>query len=325
MIINTIAGVGLLFFVMLLAVVGGYFGYQYLQVKVQKSKVARDNKAACRKIRQELARRRRIDYFWKETRTFKRITLSLIVLTILGFLTGSIYGIISSIIIMVMLGYFIYFAYRNYQTFEARAKERLTAFETSVRQSVQSELASSEMRSSRIVAEGYEHVKDPEIFEFPTKVTKIPFPLMEKDPKKYTVIATRKLEFLILDDEYFSVCKNASTFNLLNPALDEPAKKCVEKKGTAGECDEFYYSQVQNVQYDTAKECIRIIFYGDQDLIEFPCKKTAANRKPAMKALKDHLRLTERQRLQKVQEYKHYEEIIERHIQPEPEELPDRE
>jgi hypothetical protein len=89
-------------------------------------------------------------------------------------------------------------------------------------------------------------------------------------------------------------------------------KQCAEISGKAGECHEHYYSQMRNVEYDNAKECIRIIYYDERDDVEFPCKKLAPNRKPAMKALQEKLRLTERQRLHKIDEHEKFEKIQER-------------
>ncbi len=66
---------------------------------------------------------------------------------------------------------------------------------------------------------------------------------------KKPVIKSRKLEFLILSREYFSICKGATSFNLLEPKRAPIAKKCIILKN-AGECNEYYYSQMQNVEYD---------------------------------------------------------------------------
>ncbi len=42
---------------------------------------------------------------------------------------------------------------------------------------------------------------------------------------KKPVIKSRKLEFLILSREYFSICKGATPFNLLEPKRAPIAKK----------------------------------------------------------------------------------------------------
>jgi len=74
---------------------------------------------------------------------------------------------------------------------------------------------------------------------------------------------------------------------------------------------------MQNVQYDTTNACIRIIYNADSghEDVTFPCKKPVA--KAPLKALKEKLRLTERQKLQKVQEHKSYEDIKDKRVQVE--------
>jgi len=160
----------------------------------------------------------------------------------------------------------------------------------------------------RFAANDPEFHTKPQIFTFATGVKKFKFPPLEDNPKKQPVVSQQKLEFLILSREYFSICKGATPFDLLNPKRGPVPKKCVELQ-LAGECHEYYYSQMQNVQYDGKKECIRIIYNNGHPDVEFPCKKIAPNRKKAMKALKEKLRLTERQKLKKVEEHRHYEEL----------------
>jgi len=120
-----------------------------------------------------------------------------------------------------------------------------------------------------------------------------------------------------LSREYFSICKNSSTFDLLNPKRANEKKKCAEVAGSSGECHEYYYSQMQNVQYDAKNECIRIIYSADSghEDVTFPCKKPSA--KAPLKALKEKLRLTERQKLQKILEHKNYEDIKDKRVKVE--------
>ncbi len=82
---------------------------------------------------------------------------------------------------------------------------------------------------------------EPQIFEFPVNIEKFDYPLFERNPMKKPVIKSRKLEFLILSREYFSICKGATPFNLLEPKRAPIAKKCIILKN-AGECNEYYYS-----------------------------------------------------------------------------------
>ncbi len=60
-------------------------------------------------------------------------------------------------------------------------------------------------------------------------------------------------------------------------------KKCIILKN-AGECNEYYYSQMQNVEYDG--EAIVIKYSAGIPDVKFKCKK--GTHKPAMKALKEN-------------------------------------
>ena len=64
---------------------------------------------------------------------------------------------------------------------------------------------------------------------------------------------------------------------------------------------------MRNVLYKD--DAIQIIFENGDDNVVFKCPKASPNRKPAMKALKEKLRITERQRMAKIQEQKWYEDL----------------
>ncbi|NPA61081.1 MAG: hypothetical protein GXO06_02215, partial [Epsilonproteobacteria bacterium] len=140
--------------------------------------------------------------------------------------------------------------------------------------------------------------------KFPVDIIKFDYPLFESSPAKKPVVKERKLEFLILSREYFSICKGATKFNLTEPKRGIADKGCPEIKG-AGEGKEHYYSQMQNVEYDGS--AIVIKYSGGLPDVKFKCKK--GTHKPAMKALKEKLRIIERQRLRKIEEHKYYEDI----------------
>jgi hypothetical protein len=203
---------------------------------------------------------------------------------------------------------FMIFARKSYKWFPVRANIKLTDFKKTIEDGIKKEISFEGDNIQRFAAKDPEFHTEPTIFTFPTNVKKFKFPPLEDNPKKQTVISHQKLEFLILSREYFSICKGATPFDLLNPKRGPVPKKCAELK-LSGECHEYYYSQMQNVQYDGKKECIRIIYNNGHLDVEFPCKKIAPGRKKAMKALKEKLRLTERQKLKKVEEHRHYEEL----------------
>ena len=193
---------------------------------------------------------------------------------------------------------FLFFSYQSYKKFPQKAKAELDKFEKTIMDAVKKEVSFDGDNIQIFSNEDEEFDTQPKIFAFPVEVTKIPFPPFQMMAKKQEIIATRKHEFLVLSREYFSIGKNASKFNLLKPV---PPK--------AGEFDEYYYSQMRNVKYDGAKECINIIYRDHEDDVSFPCKKKSKDLAPAMKALKEKLRLNERQRMRKIEEHRHYEEI----------------
>ena len=319
--IDTITGIGLILVTLSAMGVGVYFSYYFLNRNIQVKLGARSKKKTCNQANRAIAMRNMTDYFWKETRTFTWIVIFLTFFIALGFVTWTFWGLLSSILLMILAVFFGIFAYKSYNSFEAKAKARLTEFEDSVRKSIRAEISfnGDNIQSFSDKDEAFD--TEPKIFEFPTGISKIAFPPLEKNPKKHPIISTKKLEFLVLSREYFSICKGAGTFNLLAPKQGPLPKGCAELKGVGGECNEYYYSQMQNVQYDAKEECIRIIYNansGHAD-VTFACKKIAPNRKPAMKALKEKLRLTERQKLQKIQEHKSYEDIRDKRAKKEEE------
>jgi len=311
-----ISNLGLIIISFVLVALLGYALYYNLNKKIKARNVAKSKELDCAKTKAQIAHRNRTDYFWKEHMTFSWVTLLFILAILFGFATRTIFGIILSIILIVLFIYFLKFAINSYKTFTENAKKRIDDFEAQIRASINSEISFNGDNIQLFTNEDDEFDTDVKMFEFPTSIKKIPFPPLEKNAKNHKIISTRKLEFLVLSREYFSICKGTATFSLLDPKLDA---KCMEAKGTAGECNEYYYSQMQNVQYDNENECIRIIYNSDtgHEDVTFACKKAAPNRKPAMKALKEKLRLTERQKLHKIDEHKKYEELKERRKQHE--------
>jgi len=226
---------------------------------------------------------------------------------------SKIIGLTITIIFSIITFFFLRFSIKSYKEFQEKATQQLKDFETQIEEAVKGEICFDADNIQQFSSKDDAFYTEPDLFSFPSAVTKIPFPPYETRPMKQAIIATRKLEFLILSREYFSICKDAATFDLLNPKRAGPPKKCVELPRTAGECREYYYSQIRNVRYDEKDESIHIIYYHEEDEdIVFKCKKMAPNRKPAMKALKGKLRLTERQKLHKIDEHEKYEKILER-------------
>ena len=281
-----------------------------------KKKVTRKNRKECNSIKKAIRKQNRTDYFWSNHMRVAWIMLFLTFSMVFSFSlataikTWVLLTISIGIVFVVITFFFVRFAIRSYKAFPEKAKKALEKFEEEVNASLENEISFNGDNIQSFTDGDEKFDTKPQIFSFPANITNVPFPPYETAAPKQPIIATKKLEFLVLSREYFSICKNAATFNLLNPALGPDNKGCPKKKGVAGECHEHYYSQMRNVEYDNDKECIRILYYDERDDVEFKCKKPNAG--APMKALKEKLRLTERQRLRKIDEHEKYEEILNR-------------
>jgi len=264
-------------------------------------------KAKKAKLKQRTAKLNNFsDYFWSDKDRFIYISIFLVFFVFLGLVTESFAGIIFSLAMTLVSVLFLLFAYHSYQQFPKKAKAALNAFEATIRASVEKEVSFDGDNIQIFSNKDEAFDTTPEIFEFPVEVTKIPFPPFEVLPKNQEIIATRKYEFLVLSREYFSIGKGASKFDLLSP---NPPK--------AGEFHEYYYSQMRNVKYNAQTQCINIIYRDHEDDVSFPCKKLAGNLGPVMQALKEKLRLNERQKMRKIEEHKLYEDIKDKRKVPE--------
>ncbi len=302
---------------LILIAIGIFAVYLYFfKVTIDKKKTELSNRSACRRVKREHRRRLWTDYFWSDAKRFAWIMLFITFFIALGLAlayrtTGAlqIFNLIFSLFFFLLSLKFLHFAYKSYKAFPSIASAKLQEYEEQVEAAIKKEISFNGDNIQSFSDKDSAFDTEPTIFSFPIGISKVPFPPFEKNAKKQPIIATKKLEFLVLSREYFSICQKASTFNLLEPDRAGIPKKCAELPGRAGECHEHYYSQMRNVEYDATKECIRIIYYDERDDVELPCKKLAPNRVAAMKALKEKLRLTERQRLRKIDEHEKYEEI----------------
>ncbi|CAA6819201.1 MAG: Unknown protein [uncultured Sulfurovum sp.] len=288
------------------------FFYYVLMQKLNKKKVELKNNAACKKILKAHRWKLLTDYFWSNYMRFAWIMLFFTFFMSLGFALKLTWSIIFSLLLIIPIFYFLRFSIKSYKSFPSLAEKQLKKFEEEVKSAITNEISFKGDNIEVFSKKDDSFDTEPQLFSFPTGITKIAFPPFEQNAGKQPIISTRKLEFLVLSREYFSICQSAATFNLLSPERAGPPKHCAELPGRAGECHEHYYSQMRNVEYDDKKECIRIIYYDKRDDVEFPCKKAHPDRKAAMNALQEKLRLTERQRLQKIDEHEKYEEILKR-------------
>ena len=304
---NLNLSITLLLLLLLVLAIGGLLLLKYMfEPKYNARKTAMSNRTACRRANWAILIRNWTDYFWSDSMRAAWIMLFLVFLIALGFALANVWSLIFSLILTIVTVAFIIFATKSYKNFPTKAKERLQKFEEEVNAAIAKEISFEGDNIQSFSDKDDEFDTKPKVFSFPAIEKKITFPPLVA---KKTIVSEKKLDFLILSREYFSTCQGAGTFNLLEPKQAAEKKQCAEVKGSGGECNEYYYSQMQNVEYDGKEECIRIIYYGDIPDAIFKCKKAAPNRKPAMKALKEKLRLTERQRLRKIDEHEKYENI----------------
>ena len=297
----------LMLLLLLALVFGGFFLLKImLAPQYNNKKTTMSNSRACKKALQAHQKRLYIDYFWSDHMRAAWIMLFLVFSMALGFAINTIISLIFSLIFVIITIFFVLFAIRSYKQFPIIAKERLDKFEAQVKAAVDKEITFEGDNIQVFANKDEEFNTKPQVHSFPVGVKKIPFPPFEKLVPKQPIIAERKLEFLILSREYFSICKSAATFNLLNPARNDIKKQCSEKPGTSGECAEYYYSQMRNVLYDAKEKAIRIIYNHEQEDTLIPMKKKDPK---VMKAIKEKLRLTERQKLRKIDEHEKYEAI----------------
>jgi len=290
----------------------------YMKMKLETffdiKKATLTNAQECRKQKRKELFDNWYYFFWSNPFRFVWISIFVIFFIALGIAFGTFWWVLASVFFTLLYIPFLIFARKSYLWFPKVAKERLDAFEKAIMDGIKKEVTFDGDRIQTFSNEDKEFDTEPQIFSFPT-ATKFDYPLFETRAPKKPIVKTKKLEFLILSREYFSICKGATEFNLLEPKKAPLAKKCAYLKG-AGECNEYYYSQMQNVEYDG--KAIHIIYNTGTPDVSFTCKK--GTHKPAMKALKEKLRLTERQRLKKMQEHKYYEDVKDKRVKPEQEE-----
>ncbi|SFV53050.1 hypothetical protein MNB_SV-12-647 [hydrothermal vent metagenome] len=296
----------------MIVVAGIYMATNYTREVYKKKKGVLIKNHGTRKLQRKVNWEDWKDFFWRNPEQFAWITVILSFITLFGLAIGNIVGYIISFIFLVLLVLFLRWAKENYLNFPKIAKERLDKFNEEVRTAIKKQVTFEADNIQKFADKDSEFDTEPKVFEFPVDTKKMPAHPTYKVLKD--IIIEQKLEFLVLSREYFSICQSAPTFKLFDHRV---AGKLEHKKGGPGACNEFYYSQMANVQYDG--KAIRIIYDGEREDAVFTCKPGDKATQPAIKALKEKLRLTERQKFHKMQEHLSYEEIKAKRIKSEKE------
>ena len=276
--------------------------FPFCQARLKKKILPNTNRKECEKLLREQWWRNHTDYFWSEPSRFVWISIILLFLIALSISIGGFWGLLFGVIFAIGASLFFRWAYISYHNYPKLAKAQLEAFEKAIIDGVNKEISFEGDNIQRFSNEDKEFDTAPKVFTFPVETVKLEYPLYSGNK---TIISEQKLEFLILSREYLSICQGATKFNLLEPKRADEKKKCAEIKGV-GECHEYYYSQIKNVKYEEGG--IKIISHNNEELAFFKCKKDPK----AMKALHEKLRLTERQKLKKIDEQYYYESIKEK-------------
>jgi len=314
-----------LFAALVLSVIGSYI-LLYMNkadAEYEKKKKQVTNKIKCKQV--ELAYRKRLwnEYFWHKPMRFFWISGLFIIAIILAILPINLHNlyidivsIILAIIIFVAYIFFLKFAYDRYVNFERIAKEKLDQFEAPIRKAVNDlakytgDTIKQYSEKDEVLEKDFNYIF---FIEQPKEVTKLEFPPFAP-PLKRTIINTRKLEYLVFTNEYVCSYTNAWKFNLLKPERKPERNGCEEKTaGVLGPSSrEHFYSDIAygkfdgetfKIVYKTGEEFELITVY---DRLPPDLKK---KKNTIMAVLKYKLRITERQKLRKVDEYAKMEYI----------------
>ena len=280
--------------------------WPFYQAKLAKKLLKNPKIKECERLESELKWRNLTVYFWTVPVRFLWITIILFFLIALSLSIDHIIAKLFGIFFAILTIIFFKWAHKSYKDYPKHAEEELKAFEKDIEEGIKKEISFEGDNIQKFSNEDEEFDTQPKIFKFPVDTVKEEYPLFSG---KKTIVHKQKLEFLILSRDYLSICKGATPFNLLDPVRiktddvkKDPKKKCGRVK-KAGECHEYYYSLIKNVKYEDGG--IKIFFHSGEEPVFFKCKKDPK----AIKALQEKLRLTERQRLQKIDEQYHYETI----------------
>jgi len=290
------------------------------------------NKQKCKKVERYHKRRLWDHYFWHKPSRFFYINGAFIVLTAISISFMNIFSIILAIILLITYILFLRWALIRYRALPKIASKKLEIFEEPIKEAIKKvAIFPGDVQDTITKASLEDDILSQDLtgnvyFELPKEITKLDFPPLAP-PAKRTVIQTRKLEYVLLTYEFITSYTKAAKFDLLNPGRKPEKDGCEEKtKGALGPAGmEHYYSNISHGEFvdDTIK-----IHYKDgkvYDLIKVTgkppdVKKISGN---ILKALKFKLRIVERQKLRKIDEFAKMEII--KHFRREEKEIKNKE
>jgi hypothetical protein len=226
----------------IIVVAGGYMFMFYTGSEYKKRKGAFVKNKSIRQLQRKANWTDFKDFFWRRKSTFTWMTLILSFGFLFGLALDTPFGHLLSFIFFVLMILFFYWTRKNYIRFALIAKERLDNFDNEVKEILpkDGEKIFTIIDEKKIV------------YNLPTR------------PKKEIVIE-RKMEFVIIYDEYVAICQKASKFNLFDHRGD--AKKKFEyKKGAGGGCSKFFYLKIKKLSGNDNN--INFIYDGEEEKIE---------------------------------------------------------
>jgi hypothetical protein len=226
----------------MIVVAGSYMFMFYTGKEYKKRKGAFVKNKNTRKLQRKANWTDFKDFFWRSKVTFIWTTLVLSFGFLFGLALNNLLGHLLSFIFLVLIILFFSWTRGNYIRFVLIAKERLDKFDNEVKGILpkEGEQVFTIVDEKKIV------------YNLPTR------------PKKEIVIE-KKMEFVVIYDEYVAICQKASKFNLFNHRGD--AKKNFEyKKGAGGGCSKFFYLKIKKLSGDDNN--INFIYDGEEKKIE---------------------------------------------------------
>jgi len=226
----------------MIVVAGSYMFMFYTGKEYKKRKGAFVKNKNTRKLQRRANWADFKDFFWSKKSTFTWTTIVLSFGFLFGLALNTSFGYLLSFIFFVLIVLFFYWTRENYIKFAIVSKEKLDKFDNEIK---------------AILPNNGE-----KIFTI-VEAKKMAYNLPTR-PKR-EVVVEKKMEFVIIYDEYFSVCQKASKFNLFSHRGD--AKNNFEyKKGAGGGCSKFFYLKIKKLGGNDNN--INFIYDGEEKKIE---------------------------------------------------------
>ncbi len=282
-----------------------------IKKKFTVHKTQLENKIICEKYKWKGKLNRLTNLIWLKPKMILTVVVLGFFFEVFLIIANTIFSLILALIFFILYIYFIKFIYDKYFAFREFAKKKLQEHEEAIKDAVMKQAYATDSLIQKYRYEDEYKDVDFELFTHPKKdVKKAKFPpFIDIPDEKRDVVLERVMQFIVLGPDFLMACLNPTPFNLEKPLRDEPKKKCALLR-KPGDCKEVYYSQIKTVFYKD--QYIHIVLWDEKEepIKIFVKKKPDAG--PLMTAIKARLRITERQRLGKIQEQLFFENLLQK-------------